>query len=55
MFDSDAAPSEDENGRKDKIQKIRQLLTRLKSNFKKNAEVEKVLAVDEQIIPFKVG
>ena len=37
----------------DKLYKVRQLLDSLNNNFKKFAEMEKVVSVDEQMIPFK--
>jgi hypothetical protein len=37
----------------DKLFKVRKLLDYLNSNFKEHAEMEKVMAVDEQMIPFK--
>jgi hypothetical protein len=37
----------------DRLYKVRNLLVALNTNFKKNAEMEKVMAVDEQMIPFK--
>ena len=37
----------------DKLYKVRQLLDYLNSNFQQHAEMEKVMSVDEQMIPFK--
>jgi len=37
----------------DKLYKVRKLLEYLNSNFQQHAEMEKVVSVDEQMIPFK--
>ena len=37
----------------DRLHKVRPLLTMINAQFKRNAEPEKCVSVDEQIIPFK--
>lgn len=37
----------------DKLFKVRQLLTNLNENFTANAEIESIISVDEQMVPYK--
>lgn len=52
LSDNERQPEKGARGY-DRLYKVRELLTNLNVNFKENADMEEVISVDEQMIPYK--